>query len=188
MFLDPNEGSRLLVKSGDGTKLADLVPLVYDELRAMARDQLARERPGHTLQATALVHEAWMRLGADRRLGMEGRRRFFGAAAEAMRRVLIDSARKARSARRGGGGRRLDVTLGEYPELHEPDRLLALHDALSRLEAEDARAADVARLRIFCGLSPDEAASCLDVSPRTAAREWAFARARLTEIIVGDER
>jgi RNA polymerase sigma-70 factor, ECF subfamily len=169
-----------LLRAGDA-RLADVVPAVYDELRALARRQLARERPGHTLQATALVNEVWIKLEADLQLGVVDRRRFFAAAGEAMRRVLIDSARKAQSERRGGRAARVELTLDEFPDSADPDRVLALDEAMSKLEAEDSRAAEVARLRIFCGLSPDEVATCLDLAPRTTAREWAYARARLGE-------
>ena len=165
-----------------------LLPLIYDELRTLARAQLRHERPDHTLQPTALVHEAYLRLLGGRQPAWNDRQHFFRAAAEAMRRILVDSARRAKAKRRGGDRVRADITLSEFPELVEPDRLLELDEALSHLGQEDERAAEVARLRLFSGLSPDEAAAVLDVSPRTAAREWAFARARLVEMMAEGER
>ena len=161
-----------------------LLALVYDELRDLARRRMASERAGHTLEATALVHEAWMRLVASPSPEWHGRRHFYGAAAEAMRRVLVDHARKARSQKRGG--ERVRVTLGADLALElDPERFLAVVDALDRLAEEDARAAEVTRLRFFSGLEMAELAAVLEISERTAHREWTFARARLSELLQG---
>ncbi len=159
---------------------------VYEELRELARAQLRRERASHTLQATALVHEAWMRLSGADPARFDGSRHFFGAAAEAMRRVLVDHARARGSDKRGGGRQR--VTLGAIDEPVElaDEQLLALDEALARLAHEDPRAAEVARLRFLCGLSAPETASALGISERSVHREWTYARARLFELMGGD--
>ena len=170
---------------------AELLPLVYAQLHAMARSRMRRERTGHTLQATALVHEAYMKL-----LDVEGsapgfanRSRFFLAAAEAMRRILIDHARKRRTAKRGGGAVRisLDDLQADAPadtrSLADADRLIALGEALDVLESEDPRAAEVVKLRYFAGLSAEETAQALEISERTVHREWSYARARLLELL-----
>jgi RNA polymerase sigma factor (TIGR02999 family) len=156
-----------------------LLPLVYDELRGLARAKLRHERQGHSLQATALVHEAYIRmLGADSP-SWNDRGHFFRAAAEAMRRILIDHARRRGRAKRGGG--RIQVTLGDVQVgtgLPLED-LLALDEAIQRLEGQDPRMAEIVRLRFFAGLSVEETAETLDVSERTVKREWAVARAWL---------
>lgn len=163
----------------------ELCALVYDELRGLARAQLARERDGHTLQATALVHEAWAKLAGARADAFEGRRHFFGAAAEAMRRILVDHARAHGAEKRGGSAQR--VTLGAESEPVEfgGEELAALDDALATLAAEDPRAAEVVRLRFVCGLSADETAAALGLSLRSVHREWTFARARLFALLGG---
>ena len=171
--------TRLLdaMQHGDPQAAEALLPLVYAELRALARAKMAREQPGHTLQPTALVHEAWLRLGAAR---FENRAHFFGAAAEAMRRTLIDRARRRLAARHGGGLERVDV---EEVEIAAPtekdDELLAIHEALDALAAHDARKAELVKLRYFAGLSIDEAADVLGISAPTAKRDWTYARAWL---------
>lgn len=173
-----------LLQEGAGSEA--LLPLVYEELRAIAAGRMGVERAGHTLQATALVHEAYVRLLADERPGWRDRGHFFAAAAEAMRRILIDHARRVRSQKRGGDLQR--VTLGGREgsggdlELG-PDELIALDEALERLAAEDPRAAEVTRLRFFAGLSVEETAAALELSVRSVHREWAFARARLVELL-----
>jgi RNA polymerase sigma factor (TIGR02999 family) len=164
---------------------ADLFPAVYDELRRLAAGKLAAERPGHTLDATALVHEAFLRL-ADRR-GQPGgspafdtRSQFFRAAAEAMRRILVDHARKRRADKRGGAAKRFDLSESDRVIVPDPDTLLAVDEALAKLAAEDAGSADVARLRLFAGLSVEDASDALGISRATAFRDWAYARAYLT--------
>ena len=163
----------------------ELLPLVYAELRQLAAGKLSREKPGQTLQATALVHEAWLRLAGPEQEGSEpkwnNRRHFFGAAAEAMRRILIENARRKARARHGGGCDR--VSLGEI-EIASPlpdDDLLALNEGLDRLAELDAPAAELVKLRFFTGLTQQQAADLLGVSRSTADRTWLFARAWLYE-------
>jgi RNA polymerase sigma factor (TIGR02999 family) len=159
------------IEQGDPQAAGQLLPLVYDELRKLAAQKLAQERPGQTLEATALVHEAYLRLVGDQQFA--NRRHFFAAAAEAMRRILIDSARRKQLAPR--------VHLEDFdPAASAPDgRLLELHDALDRLAAIEPAAAKIVELRLFAGLSVEEAAAALDLSRATAYREWTFARAWL---------
>ena len=156
---------------------AELFPAVYDELRRLAAAKLAAEPAGHTLDATALVHEVFLRL--RRGAGFESNSQFFRAAAEAMRRILIDHARKKRANKRGGG-RRGGLSEGDRAVTPDPDTLLAVDEALAELAAEDAGSADVARLRLFAGMSVEEAAEVLGVSRATAFRDWAYARAYLS--------
>jgi RNA polymerase sigma factor (TIGR02999 family) len=170
------------IEQGDPHAAAQLLPLVYDELRRLAAQRLAQERLGQTLEATALVHEAYLRLvGGEQTQDWDGRRHFFAAAAEAMRRILIDRARHKQTHRAGGGRRRLD--LGDIePALEEEengDRLLALDEALRRFEAEDPRKAQLVKLRFFAGLTAEQAAAALGVSTSTAEKDWAYARSWL---------
>jgi RNA polymerase sigma factor (TIGR02999 family) len=162
--------------AGDPEAPAELLSLVYTELRALAARKMAREAPGHTLQATALVHEAWLRLGGDQQPRWESRAHFFHAAAEAMRRILIDSARRRRRVRHGGQLQRLDVDDVDVVSPLPDDDLLAMDEALDRLAAVDPRAAEVVKLCFFLGLSRPEAADYLGVSLSTVERSWAFAR------------
>jgi len=183
-----SEVTRLLkeVRGSDEAK-RDLLPLVYEELRALARRRMADERPDHTLQATALVHEAYLKLVGDRNLAWEKRSHFFIAASEAMRRILVDHARKRLSLKRGEGKPRASLTGLDLAENAEPDALLAVDEALERLQAEDPRAANVVRLRFYGGLDFQETAAAMGVSERTVHREWAFARARLFQILAPEE-
>lgn len=167
----------------DGLHDGALFEAVYTELRSLARGQMARERAGHTLQATALVNEVYMRLVRDTRMEWRDRRHFYGAAVEAMRRVLVDHARKVRSRRRGGDHVRLDVTLSGLARADDPELVLALDDGLEQLAREDARCAEGARLRIYAGFSTEDVVRALELSPRTAQRDWSYARARLGEIL-----
>ena len=154
-----------------------LLNQVYAELRQLARAKMAREQPGHTLQPTALVHEAWLRLGDAR---FENRAHFFGAAAEAMRRILIERARRKLAARHGANAEHVDADDIEIAApTQKDDELLAIHDALDKLAAHDARKAELVKLRYFAGLSIDEAADVLGISAPTAKRDWAYARAWL---------
>lgn len=159
--------------------LNELVPVVYDELRAIARAQLRNERPDHSLQATALVHEAYLRLARDGRAPWTDRRLFFAAAAEAMRRILIEHARSRGRVKRGGAPVRVELSSVDLARDDDLDQVLALDEAFRRLEEQDRQAADVVRLRFFAGLSVEETATALQLSERTVKREWAFARAWL---------
>ena len=152
-----------------------LLPLVYDELRRLAAAQLAHETPGQTLDATALVHEAYLRLAGERHFRNRGH--FFAVAAEAMRRILVERARQKRAEKRGGAARRFDLSEADRVVVPDPETLLAVDEALALLAAEDAPAADLARLRLFAGLSVEEAGQALGVSRATAFRDWAYARA-----------
>ena len=175
-------------EGGEARTWGQLLPLVYDELRGLAQARMAAERLGHTLQPTALVHEAFLRLmNAEGELRFDSRRHFFGSAAEAMRRVLIDHARRAKSQKRGGDLMKVTLGAAELVAQHEPERLLALDEALEKLQSQDPRAAEVARLRYYAGLDVEQTARALDVSVRTVKREWAFARARLTELLGEEE-
>jgi RNA polymerase sigma factor (TIGR02999 family) len=168
------------IEGGDPHAAAQLLPLVYDELRKLAAHKLAQERPGQTLQATALVHEAYLRLvGGDADAHWNGRGHFITAAAEAMRRILVDNARRKMTGKRGGRRRRLDLSQAEPLAQADPDALLDLDELLTRLAGEDPEAAAVAKLRIFAGLSVEEAARALSTSRATAYRQWTYARAWL---------
>jgi RNA polymerase sigma factor (TIGR02999 family) len=176
-----NEVTRLLsdLAHSDAHAAGQLLPLVYEELRRLAAQKLAQEAPGQTLQPTALVHEAYVRLvGTRADQPWDGRGHFFAAAAEAMRRILIDNARRKKSAKHGGGRRR--VPLDQAHRVTEsPDALLALDDALARFAAEEPAKAELVKLRFFAGLSTPQAAAALGVSVATAERWWTFARAWL---------
>jgi RNA polymerase sigma factor (TIGR02999 family) len=179
--------TRLLdaASAGDPAAAADLLPLVYAELRKLAAAWLARERPGQTLDATALVHEAFLRLvGGDRPHDWNGRGHFFGAAAEAMRRILIDQARRKGRPKHGGDRDRVDLDeLAVPPAAGRADDLLALDEALTALAREDPAKAELVKLRYFAGLTLDQAAACLGISPATAKRHWAVARAWLFDAL-----
>jgi RNA polymerase sigma factor (TIGR02999 family) len=165
------------VEQGDPRAAERLLPLVYDELRKLAAQKLSQERPGQTLQATELVHEAYIRLVDPEKLQhWNSRGHFFAAAAEAMRRIVVDRARKKRRLKRGGGGHRLEVDLGEIPDQGPDVDLLALDVALEQLEREDPVCARLVMLRYFAGLGQGEAAEVLGLPRRTADRHWAFAR------------
>ena len=156
-----------------------MLPLVYDELRKLATYKMANERPGQTLQPTALVHEAWLRLVGDRAFEFENRGHFFAAAAEAMRRILVESARRKKCLKHGGLMERVDMDAVELPLPMPDDELLALDEALNRLTTVDPRAAEVVKLCFFVGLTREQAARELDISLSTAERLWGFARAWL---------
>jgi RNA polymerase sigma factor (TIGR02999 family) len=149
----------------------------------LAAQKMAGQAPGQTLQATALVHEAWLRLSKNEPGRFAGRAHFFAAAAEAMRHILIDSARRKRAARHGGGQVRVDMEAVEVASLANDDELLAVHEALDKLAAEDSKKAELAKLRYFVGMTFEEAAEVLDISVATAKRYWAYARAFLYEEI-----
>jgi RNA polymerase sigma factor (TIGR02999 family) len=169
------------IDNNDPNAAAQLLPLVYRALRELAAAQLARERPGQTLEATALVHEAYLRLVAGQPDGhrFNGRGHFFAAAAEAMRRILVEQARRRNRLRHGGGRKRVEMNEPEAAPPPPIDDLLALDEALGRLAREEPEAVEVVKLRYFAGLTIEEAADALDISVRTANRHWAFARAWL---------
>jgi RNA polymerase sigma factor (TIGR02999 family) len=179
-----NEITQLLnaASRGDGQAADQLLPLVYDELRRLAAQKLAQEKPGQTLEATALVHEAYLRLvDIDQPADWDGRGHFFAAAAEAMRRILVDQARRKKSEKHGGNRKRVDLHDAPVPE--EDDRLLALDEALTKLAREDPQAARVVELRQFAGLGHEDIAAALGISVYQARQAWAFARAWLSEML-----
>lgn len=174
------------IEQGDAGAASQLLPLVYDELRKLAAQRMAHEKPGQTLDATGLVHEAYLRLvGDEPKKPWDGRAHFFAAAAEAMRRILVDQARHKRTAKAGGDRERIGLSDIESPA-PEPDvDLLALHDALDKLEAADKRKAELVKLRFFVGLTIEEAAQALGVSISTATNDWAYARCWLRLEVLG---
>jgi len=183
-----NDVTRLLgaIRDGDSAAVDELLPLIYAELRKLAAAKMTRELPGQTLQPTALVHEAWLRLvDADGQAHFQNRAHFFGAAAEAMRRILVGSARRKLALRRGSRQEHLDVDAIEIAAPSTDDELLAVHEALDRLAAELPERAELIKLRYFAGLSIEEAAAALNISERTAKRWWTFARAWLFQEIKG---
>jgi RNA polymerase sigma factor (TIGR02999 family) len=183
-----NEVTRILsaIEQGDPKAVEQLLPLVYDELRKLAAARLARMRPGQTLQATALVHEAYVRLvDAGRAQAWNSRGHFFVAAAEAMRRILVESERRKRSQKRGGHLIRRDVEEVDIPASETSEDVIALDEALEKLEASDATAAQVVKLRYFSSLTIAEAAEVLEIAPRTVSRLWAYARVWLLREIRG---
>ncbi|MCY2984180.1 MAG: ECF-type sigma factor [Planctomycetota bacterium] len=168
------------IDSGDPQGSADLLPLVYAELRRLAAARLAGEKPGQTLEPTGLVHEAYLRLiGNHRELKWDGRGHFFASAAEAMRRILIENARRKQGPRRGGGLRRVDANIDQLSASDHDIDLLDLNEALEQLAAESPVRAELVKLRYFAGLTIPEAAAALGISVATAERYWAFARVRL---------
>lgn len=169
------------VQRGDSQAAEELLPLVYVELRRLAAQKMANEAAGHTLQPTALVHEAWLRLGGSNAPSFQNRAHFFGAAAEAMRRILIERARRRIAAKRGAGAERVDLDEIEIPSpVANDDQLLAMNDALEKFAALDPRKAELVKLRYFVGMSFDEAAAALGIAVPTAKQWWAYARAWLT--------
>jgi RNA polymerase sigma factor (TIGR02999 family) len=171
------------VQRGEPKAADKLLPLVYEELRHLAAHKMANQAPGHTLQPTALVHEAWLRLIGNPEAQFAGRAHFFAAAAEAMRHILIDSARRKRAVRHGGGQVRVDIQNLEIAAPADEDELLAIHDVLDKLAAEEPQKAELTKLRYFVGMTFEEAAEVLGISVATAKRHWAYARAWLYEEI-----
>jgi RNA polymerase sigma factor (TIGR02999 family) len=170
------------IESGDPQAAEQLLPLVYEELRRLAGQKLACEKPGQTIQATALVHEAYLRLvDVEKAQRWNSRGHFFAAAAEAMRRILVERARQKRCEKRGGDWCRIDQEVGELPVLRRADKLIALDEALACLEQEDSVKAELVKLRYFAGLTNREAAELLGISITTADRYWAYARAWLKQ-------
>jgi len=179
----PGDVTQLLsaIDSGDPNAAEELLPLVYDELRKLAAARMAHERDGHTLQPTALVHEAWLRLGADAQPSWQNRAHFFAAAAEAMRRILVERARRRLAAKRGGGAERVELDAIEFPSpAGDDDGMLRVNEALEKFAGVDPRKADLVKMRYFVGLSFDETAAALGIAVPTAKQWWAYARAWLS--------
>jgi RNA polymerase sigma factor (TIGR02999 family) len=174
------------IVQGDPSAAEQLLPLVYDELRKLAAQKMAQEKPGQTLQATALVHEAYIRLVDDRQAQhWNSRGHFFSAAAEAMRRILVDNARRKQAQKHGGDRRRLPLDEVDLATWDPPEELVALDEALEGLAREDPQAAQIVKLHLFAGLSVDEVAEATGVSRATAYRQWTYARAWLRSEIRG---
>jgi RNA polymerase sigma factor (TIGR02999 family) len=183
-----SEVTRILsaIEQGDPSAAGQLLPLVYDELRKLAAQRLAHEKPGQTLDGTALVHEAYLRLvGVEESQHWNSRGHFFGAAAEAMRRILVENARRKRAEKHGGGRRRVNLDEADAVAAADPDDLLALDEALERLTAHDPVAAQLVKLHCFGGLTVEQAAEALDLSRTNAYRIWTFARALLHSQLTG---
>jgi RNA polymerase sigma factor (TIGR02999 family) len=178
---DRADGLEIMPENHEG-----FFPEVYEELRRLAAAKLSREPAGHTLDATALVHEAYLRLGGGN--GFEGRSEFLKAAAVSMQRILVDHARRKRAGKRGGNGRQFAIDEADRTVIDDPDTLLDLDEALNRLALEDPSSADVARFRLFAGLTIDEAAEALGLSRASAFREWAYARSWLTTALAAGAR
>lgn len=188
-YLLMNDVTHILsaIEQGDAGASDRLLPLVYEELRRLAADRLAQEKPGQTLQATALVHEAYLRLvDTEKAQQWNSRGHFFAAAAEAMRRILINRARDKKRLKRGGGWKRVDFDRLTVVDDATEDELLALDDALERLAAEDSTCAELVKLRFFAGMTLSDAAAALGLAQRTADRTWAYARAWLYEALSQD--
>jgi len=185
-----SEVTRILdaIGHGDSKAAGELLPLVYDELRRLAAQKMAHESPGQTLQPTALVHEAYLRLVGQTDPHWKNRAHFFAAAAEAMRRILIDRARRKHAARHGGGQQRVDIADIEIAAAEKDDQLLAVNDALEKFTAVDPAKADLVKLRYFVGMTIEEAAAALDISPPTAKRHWTYARAWLRHELTAGQR
>jgi RNA polymerase sigma factor (TIGR02999 family) len=175
------------IEQGDAQAAEKLLPLVYEELRLLAAQKMSQERPGQTLQATALVHEAYIRLVEKEDQNWDNRGHFFTAAAEAMRRILIENARRKSSAKYGGGHQKVEFDDKRLRLKVPSDRLIALNEALEKLEREDRKVADLVKLRYFVGLTLEQAAQILKVSRRTAYRYWAYARARMHQELADED-
>ena len=171
------------VQQGDAAAAKDLLPLVYEELRRLTRSKMAQHSSGHTLQPTALVHEAWLRLVGSERQEWNGRSHFFAAAAEAMRHILVDNARRKRRAKHGGGQERLDVNEVEIATGVDDEKILLVHEALEKLGVEDPIRAEVVKLHYFVGLTHAESAEILHISEKTVRRHWNYARVWLYQTI-----
>ena len=175
------------IEQGQANAAAQLLPLVYEELRRLAAQKLAQERPGQTLQATALVHEAYLRLvDTEKAQHWNSRGHFFAAAAEAMRRILVEQARRKQAAKRGGGRRRISLEDADFGFSPAEDELLDIDDALTRLAAEDPQATRLIQLRFFGGLSVEDAAATAGISRSSAYEHWAYARVRLRCLLEGE--
>ena len=180
-LVEANDVTQILndARNGDARAAEDLLPLLYHELRQIAARKMSSEAAGHTLQPTALVHEAWLRLVGNNQQAWPSRAYFFAAAAEAMRRILVEHARRKQSQKRGGPFEHEELTESTLVLSAPPDELLAVNDALEKLAAEDQQAAELVKLRYFVGMTMEESASALDLAPRSAERLWTYARAWL---------
>jgi RNA polymerase sigma factor (TIGR02999 family) len=173
------------VARGDAKASEELLPIVYEELRRLAAHKMSAEAAGHTLQATALVHEAWLRLVGSDHQSWQNRAHFFGAAAEAMRRILVEHARRKQSLKRGGNAEHVELADSALVLTAPPDELLAVHEALDKLAVQDSAAAELVKLRYFVGMTMEEAASALGLAKRTAENLWTYARVWLHREIRG---
>jgi len=190
MAESPSQAVRLMAEAaGDGDRqaAAELLPLVYDELRKLAQARLAQLPPGNTLSATSLVHEAYLKLVGRQDPGWQGQNHFFGAAAEAMRQLLVDQARRKNRVKHGGGKKRIDIETVDVPFVSSAEDVLAMDAALERLRADDPRKAEMLTLRCFGGLNRDEVAAAMGVSTSTVDREWRYIIARLYRELKSDE-
>jgi RNA polymerase sigma factor (TIGR02999 family) len=180
-----NDVTQILNAAGSSEALAsdELLSLVYEELRRVAAAKMAREAPGQTLQPTALVHEAWLRLTTDEQRKWNDRTHFFASAAEAMRHILVDNARRKRAERHGGARQRVAMPQIANPVTGNEDQILAVHEALEKFAAQDPQKAELVKLRYFVGMNHEEAAEVLGISVPTAKRHWAYARAWLAQAI-----
>ncbi len=187
---DPNQVTQILqaAQQGDAGAVEELLPLIYNELRQIAAGKMAHEAAGHTLQPTALVHEVWLRLVGGSQQSWPSRAYFFAAAAEAMRRILVEHARRKQSLKRGGEFEREELTEATLVLNAPPDELLAVNDALEKLAAEDPGAAELVKLRYFVGMTMEESATALNLAPRSAERLWTYARAWLQREIERQQR
>ena len=184
-----SEVTRILeaARQGDSKAASELLPLVYDELRRIAAARMAHEAPGQTLQPTALVHEAWLRLGGDAQPSWENRAHFLGAAAEVMRRILVENARRKLRLKRGGGQERIDLEESAIQAPAEDEKVVQVHEALDALAKEDPQKAEIVKLRFFVGLSHDEIAALLGVNEKTVRRHWEVAKVRLFQSITSGQ-
>ena len=182
-----NDVTRILnsIEQGDAKAADELLPLVYEELRKLAAVRMAQEAPGQTLQPTALVHEAWLRLVGEANPKFDGRAHFFAAAAEAMRRILVERARRRQRLRHGGGQERVELEAMEIPAAPEDEKVIQVNEVLGELEAEDATEAQIVKMKFFLGMRADEIAGALGVSEKTVQRHWAHAKAWLFQRIRG---
>jgi RNA polymerase sigma factor (TIGR02999 family) len=173
-------------QAGDGDAAAEMLPLVYDELRRLAGAKMARESPGQTLQPTALVHEAWLRLGGDDQPNWQNRAHFLGAAAEAMRRILVENARRKLRLKRGRGNERVELHESAIEAPVDDEKVLQVHEALDVLAKEDAQKAEIVKLRFFVGLGNEEIAALMGVNEKTVRRHWEVAKVKLFQSIKGN--
>ncbi|MDF1870726.1 MAG: ECF-type sigma factor [Phycisphaerales bacterium] len=184
---EPNRDITELLNCNDEQSTGVLLEQVYDQLKRIAQTRMSQERSDHTLQATALVHEAYAKLLGNDELSWASRAHFFNAAAQAMRRILIDHARSKNAIKRGGQEKRVPIGLIDLAQSQDPAQIMELEEAMKTLESEDPRAANIVSLRFYAGLSVERTALLLEISERTVVREWTYARARLFELLSGED-